>query len=1366
MALPRYTNSNNDQFDFAITGVDDDGNSFALPFLNAASEDYPYIRESGEAVRQQIDSTPEPGEQSLQNWWYRSQSSFDLGAGAEYNDTAKDQYMARRFKDSQGVDISVPGEVKLLRKMDLVKSTYVNTRCMGYNAGGSDGIIVAFNETGETNVKLVSITSSGTVSTEFATGAGLEGEIFDMTSDGEHGFTVTEDGIYKWTLPNSSYSKIYTASATRGVMAFVKERLVVAVGTALHVITNTSPASPPASLPTALFTHPTSGWTWSSIVEGPEAVYYSGYKGNNSSIYASVIDDSGSVPVLATPSVIAELPKGEIVRSMFSYMGVYLAIGTNRGVRIAIIQPGGSIAIGPLTLESDTPVTGFAGYRNNIYAAGAVSRQRTGINTYVNRPGLYCIDLSSQIPSPAGGGTGKFAWSHHLHIEDSTSADDTNDVCMIGNTGRVAFTIPTRGAYMEDTVERVDTGWLLTGRIRLDTWEDKIFQYLRVTNKLEDGTIGVWWKGEPEVEAEIYEWATDDIRKVDLVGSDGAPHSHISYLFTLAKGDITTNTPVLTGYQAKAQPSAVKERSLRLSLLCYRVEQSKLGRKIERSTWDRIRWLENAERKNGVVLYQNLNTGEETYCLIENMQFVSQQTPQSRVEQQNPSGVILLTLRTVTAAPGVDVPSGTGSDIIGGVDLYSQLPEDAHTGDVWYVEADGDMYIWSGIDWYSIGHIKGSDGIQGPPGLDSTVPGPEGPEGRAHVIYSGPDVPTGSDPSGAENGDWYLQTTNSGAGSKGDMYKLVSGTWDNRLNIMGPTGQSGADGSNGADSTVPGPAGPEGPQGPQGPPGDSIVPSTGTTGHYLRKTAGGVAWEAVSGGGGGEVTIESVTVVNGNGTVDTGSHSGVENATSTYLQVGNDVAVIAKAGGGFVAVGVKGRGLGTSGVGSAWGPYNAYPGTPCSLGNTSWAGGVDALNLTYPPNLEGYQLHTDSNNGFGYGLDTLYIAGCGTYRLWNPTSGKNLSGTINALMAGGPSDYNPIPFYYPPSGRMAIMVPNAASTEAKLYRWDTSEDGWKLDADVRTLPMPPVPPDGNYDASWYTPLKKMPSATSAAYVDSPTFVRSSNDKLHTFTIGQRSVGGFIQCVLRLYVARDDDTGWDLVDTFTADSSIPYSATYAKSAIYAVYFSPDKKRCRVYATSQSAATMQRSFCFNLNNLDTGTITYTSRFVNYHPYSFSTIIHTHTMEGVSVSTGDPNSFANAFVMDNDGKLWYSPLGYRRSVGSIAPDGAVSINEVLPPLGSPYTPTAGAAHTVVGVHGTRVFMSYLAEKNGPADSAKSWVVTETDGLVSTPVHIVDDVLNDADIVNNKRGLITSGPDNGLIAAIAALDNTTIIPAGLFEV
>jgi hypothetical protein len=166
--------------------------------------------------------------------------------------------------------------------------------------------------------------------------------------------------------------------------------------------------------------------------------------------------------------------------------------------------------------------------------------------------------------------------------------------------------------------------------------------------------------------------------------------------------------------------------------------------------------------------------------------------------------------------------------------------------DAFIVDADGDLYVWTGSAWSSVGQIVGPQGAQGiqgptgPTGAASTVTGPTGPTGATGAVgpalnilgyYETLAALQAGDPVGIA-GEGYIV----GAGLL-YVWSPTSVAWINTGNILGPTGATGPTGPTGAASTVTGPTGSTGPTGPgvtgptgaTGATGPAFFPLTGTT---------------------------------------------------------------------------------------------------------------------------------------------------------------------------------------------------------------------------------------------------------------------------------------------------------------------------------------------------------------------------------------------------------------------------------------------------------------------------------------------------------------------------------------------------------
>jgi hypothetical protein len=330
------------------------------------------------------------------------------------------------------------------------------------------------------------------------------------------------------------------------------------------------------------------------------------------------------------PTVIAELPRGEVALSVISYMGTYLVLGTSLGVRVCLIREGGGLILGPLSIETEGPVYGLAVRQRFVW---------TGGNYVGSTTGLYRLDLST----PIDGDGLLFPYARDL---ECTTGGSVIGVAPLGQTGRMAFTTYAGTLAVEKATELVSSGWLETGRVRFDTWEDKVFQFLKVNDLPGAGTLKASWRGEDAVLTDIYTWATDTIKQVNVDATDGEPHAHVAFRFTLTRSG-TTVSPRLTGYQILGQPSGVRQRAIRLALLCFPKEGPAGRRTVDRSVWDRVEAIEEAEEKGAVVVFQDFGTGERRLVRIDKTQFVSQQTGEQRPARAEPGGVLLVTLLAV-----------------------------------------------------------------------------------------------------------------------------------------------------------------------------------------------------------------------------------------------------------------------------------------------------------------------------------------------------------------------------------------------------------------------------------------------------------------------------------------------------------------------------------------------------------------------------------------------------------------------------------------------------------------------------------------------------------------------------------------------
>jgi hypothetical protein len=235
-------------------------------------------------------------------------------------------------------------------------------------------------------------------------------------------------------------------------MEFVKDRIVMCVNNKVYELSPTA-----TSLPTATYTNPKTNYHYTSVSASGPAIYTAGHSGIYSTIQKyTLVATTGAMPTLSQAAVAAELPVGEIVEKLYYYLG-YMCIGTNKGVRIAVVNDqDGSIGYGPLIVETSQPVYDFAGRDRFIWAA-------TGIGAL--DAGLTRIDLGQTIENEPL----RFAYANDLQ-ETQTTEHYTTGVAFLGATSRLAFCTAyegTNGAiYLESESELVPSGYITTGAIR------------------------------------------------------------------------------------------------------------------------------------------------------------------------------------------------------------------------------------------------------------------------------------------------------------------------------------------------------------------------------------------------------------------------------------------------------------------------------------------------------------------------------------------------------------------------------------------------------------------------------------------------------------------------------------------------------------------------------------------------------------------------------------------------------------------------------------------------------------------------------------------------------------------------------------
>ena len=584
------------------------------PFLGVASDEFPMTRAFTASNKEQFDNQTDPGEQSLSGWWLRSQRDFSGGAGITFLEPANDERTMRRFASSVGVDCWTPGEFKLLRSMSAGESTSGVARCVSVVVSGTDYV---YSTTGSGVTR-----SDGSTATSITGWTGAPSWLVS-TGDGVWGFHSS--GIDFAAGSGTTASSVWTGASSAGKGWWVKQRLIAAYGKDLYELGGFSGGA----LPTALYSHPQSSWTWTAAVDSPGAILAAGYSGNSSSIYKFTVDETdGTLPTLTAAVTVAELPVGEYVTGMFSYLGAYLVIGTNKGVRIGQVSDQGQVTYGPLTYESSSAVEFFTGQDRFAYA---------GVTDAISGDsGVIRIDLSDLDNA------GRAAWANDVSTGDTGTVDG---VCLLGASDRVCVGVNSAYTYVTASATLVASGTLVTGQVRYNTLENKSFRFLNVRRYGDlKGTVAVSSVQQHGTEASLYTFP-ESSSNVEIQVVPAAPVESLGLKFELTRssGDSTAG-PVIRGWQFKALPAVPRKQLWRLPLMCFDSETDRFGQKQGYPGFGMTRWqnLRNALQTGTPVVLQDFLAGETYTVLIEDIQMVQTSPPR---QQSGLGGVLVVTCR-------------------------------------------------------------------------------------------------------------------------------------------------------------------------------------------------------------------------------------------------------------------------------------------------------------------------------------------------------------------------------------------------------------------------------------------------------------------------------------------------------------------------------------------------------------------------------------------------------------------------------------------------------------------------------------------------------------------------------------------------
>lgn len=386
-------------------------------------------------VRDSVDQSTAPGEAAInpQGLWRRGEVSWHFGAGQKYADTAEAQDY--RFLSSKGVNPWSKGQLTLLNatKQSLSSaSTNLPMVVAGSYLYIGDGADLKYT---------ADPFASSPSWTSVTTGAPAGESVLALATDGTTVYvSYVDNSIYSTAIASASVAQYYPSSGSTAydytTLEYCKGRLFAGHDNHIHLPTAAGGTHSP------FFEHPNTSFDFVGFASGQNAVYAAGHANNTSLIYKITIKTDGTLDV---PVVALELPVGEIVHSIYGYLGIIL-IGTNKGVRYATADSNSNLNAGAL-IPTNNPVRCFTAEDRFVWFGWS---NYDGTST-----GLGRLDLATQI-----------ATNTPAHASDLMHTSTANVLSCVTFGSKRIFSVSGAGIYVEDSDNLVATGEIVTGIYR------------------------------------------------------------------------------------------------------------------------------------------------------------------------------------------------------------------------------------------------------------------------------------------------------------------------------------------------------------------------------------------------------------------------------------------------------------------------------------------------------------------------------------------------------------------------------------------------------------------------------------------------------------------------------------------------------------------------------------------------------------------------------------------------------------------------------------------------------------------------------------------------------------------------------------
>lgn len=565
-----------------------------------------YARTFEARLRDSVDQAEIPGETSInpQGLWRRGQTSWHFGFNQKYGDLPDSN--SQQFNDSLGVDVWTEGELTLLDDTKLSLSTTGTNLYLGVVGDElfcSDGATVKYT----TDAFATSPTWTSVV---------VNGTVRGLVSQGEDAFvtvagTTSVNGVRKIDGGTKAVTTIAYGDEF-GAIGYAKGRICVGSDD-----TSDLWFDPNGSNPTPSFTHPDGNFRWKGFASGQNAIYCAGVSGQRSMVYKVTLQAGGG---LDTPVVAAELPIGEEIKSLSSYLG-FILIGTNEGFRYATPDADASLVIGQ-NISTPNPVLSADGHQQYVWA---------GFTNYTSeKTGIGRVDLSHFVDVNVPASAPDLMYTGQGAVQSVTTVDL-----------KQVFTVSGVGVVVQDTANLVSEGFCETGTWRWGIPDPKFLAFFDLEYETLNGEVDVAFAYDGGNYSSLGSATEQASISRTMTGPD-TQFREAKFKVTLKRDSATTTEgPVLGRWQARAVPSPSRSELFQVPVMLHQ-RINRFNREYNVDVNFELEKLRDLIHNPRIINYQE---GNEVYrCIVESVEW----TP---VDQPNDDfifdGTATVTLRSL-----------------------------------------------------------------------------------------------------------------------------------------------------------------------------------------------------------------------------------------------------------------------------------------------------------------------------------------------------------------------------------------------------------------------------------------------------------------------------------------------------------------------------------------------------------------------------------------------------------------------------------------------------------------------------------------------------------------------------------------------